>query len=36
MKVLDQKQEVEYYMRFTYSKYERLSYKQKIERLNYE
>ena len=36
MKVLDRKQELEYYMRFSYSSYERLSYKNKIERLNYD
>ena len=36
MKVLERKQELEYYMRFSYSAYERLSYKQKIEKLSYE
>ena len=33
--VLERKQELEYYMRYTYSGYERQIYKQKIERLNY-
>jgi DnaJ family protein B protein 12 len=33
--VLERKQELEYYMRYTYSRYERQVYKQQIERLNY-
>ena len=35
MEVLNRKQQLEYYMRYSYSKYERYAYKQQIERLNY-
>ena len=35
MKVINRKQELEYYMRYSYSRYEILSYKNKIEKLNY-
>ena len=35
MEVLNRKQKLEYYMRYSYSYYERFAYKQEIEKLNY-
>ena len=36
MKVINKKQDLEYYMRISYSKYERFAYQQKINNLNFE
>ena len=35
LKVINRKQELEYYMRYTFSNYERIAYKNQIDRLNY-
>ena len=35
MKVINKKQELEYYMRYSYSRYERYAFKQQLDRLNY-
>ena len=36
MKVISKKQDLEYYMRYSYSKFERVAYQQKINNLNFE